>query len=239
MNQTLPTGNLEDHDPCTDVMVAGERLICDWAGCLYWPDQDTMVVSDLHLEKGSSFASKGSFVPPHDTAATLSRLAVRLAVWQPARVISLGDSFHDPLAHERLGERDGEKLRQIMEGREWFWISGNHDPAPPEQLGGKGAREILLGNLTFRHEPLPGRHRGEIAGHLHPCGRIVRRSKSVRRPCFVTDQNRLIMPSFGAFTGGLNIRHEAFSGLFDEDGLSAVLLGRERVFHISAKNLVA
>lgn len=230
---------LEDHDPCVDLVVAGERLICDWAGCLYWPDEDTMVVSDLHLEKGSSFAEKGSFVPPHDTKATLARLALRLAVWQPARVISLGDSFHDPLAHERLSVDDSRKLNSLMEGREWFWISGNHDPAPPESLGGKGAREMMLGNLVFRHEPGPGSQTGEIAGHLHPCGKIVRRSKSVRRPCFVTDGSRLILPSFGAFTGGLNIRHEAFEGLFDEAGMSAVLLGKGRVFHISAKNLVA
>jgi DNA ligase-associated metallophosphoesterase len=239
MNQTQAGRLLEEHDPCIDLMVAGERLICDWSGCLYWPDQNTLVVSDMHLEKGSSFAARGKLIPPHDTAATLSRLAIRLAVWQPERVICLGDSFHDPVAHERLSQRDGEKLARLMTGREWFWICGNHDPAPPTGLGGTGAREMMLGNLVFRHEPQPGNQVGEIAGHLHPCGKVFRRSKSVRRPCFVTDGTRLILPSFGAYTGGLNLRSEAFSGMFDEAHLSAVLLGRQRVFHISANNLVA
>ena len=230
---------LEDHDPCTDVVIAGERLTCDWAGCLFWPDEETLIVSDLHLEKGSSFASRGSFFPPYDTPATLSRLGNRLTVWQPKRVISLGDSFHDPEAHGRLSENCLETLSDLMQGREWIWISGNHDPAPPPQLGGTGAREMLIGNLVFRHEPQQGIQRGEIAGHLHPCGKIIRRNRSVRRPCFVSDGTRMILPSFGAYTGGLNIRHEAFGNLFDEAGFSAVLLGNKRVFHISARNLVA
>jgi len=230
---------LEDHDPCTDMMVAGERLTCDWAGCLFWPDEETLIVSDLHLEKGSSFARKGQLVPPYDTGATLARLAQRLAVWQPKRVISLGDSFHDPEGHERLPENYLAQLSLLMDNREWIWISGNHDPAPPKDLGGKGASEMLIGNLTFRHEPSRGPMRGEISGHLHPCGKIVKRNRSVRRPCFVSDGSKMILPSFGAYTGGLNIRHSAFDGLFDQSRLSAVLLGNKRVFHIAARNLVA
>lgn len=221
------------------MVVAGERLTCDWSGCLFWPDEETLIVSDLHLEKGSSFARRGSLVPPYDTGTTLHRLAQRIAVWQPKRVISLGDSFHDGEGHERLPENYLFSLQELMKNREWIWISGNHDPAPPEQLGGKGAREILIGNLVFRHEPQKGNQPGEIAGHLHPCGKIIRRNRSVRRPCFVSDGTRMIMPSFGAYTGGLNIRHRAFDNLFNEAGLSAVLLGKNRVFHIAARNLVA
>jgi DNA ligase-associated metallophosphoesterase len=229
---------LEDHDPCTDFVVAGERLTCDWAGCLFWPDEETLIVSDLHLEKGSSFARKGQLMPPYDTAATLTRLAQRLAVWQPKRVISLGDSFHDEHAHQRLPEKYLAQLTDMMSGKEWIWISGNHDPVTPEELGGKGAKEVLIGSLTFRHEPQSGASHGEISGHLHPFGKIVRRNRSVRRPCFVSDGSRMILPSFGAYTGGLNIRHSAFDGLFDQTRLSAVLLGKKRVFHISARNLV-
>ena len=232
---TIP---LEEREPQTDIIVHGERLTCDWAGCVYWREEETLIVSDLHLEKGSSIARSGPFLPPYDTAATLARLAQRIAHWQPGRVISLGDSFHDPFTCERLHPRDGETLAGLMKGREWIWITGNHDPAPPAELGGTGAVEMLIGNLTFRHQPQRGSTPGEVAGHLHPVGKISRRSKNVRRPCFATDGRRLILPSFGAYTGGLNLRDAAFDGLFAEDRLSAVLLGRGRVFHIAARNLV-
>lgn len=229
---------LEERGGDIGITVAGEKLVCDWTGAMYWPDEQTLIVSDLHLEKGSSLARRGSLLPPYDTAATLSRLATRITRWQPRRIISLGDSFHDEDAHDRLGEADLQRLHQLMGGREWVWISGNHDPAAPENLGGIAARQMLIGSLVFRHEPEPGVQAGEIAGHLHPTGRIIRRQRSVRRPCFISDGQRLIMPSFGVYTGGLNVRHEAFNGLFDETRLSAVMLGKHRVFHIAGHNLV-
>lgn len=230
---------LEDHEASIDLVVAGERLTCCWSGCLYWQQEKTLIVSDLHLEKGSSLACRGRLIPPYDTGATLARLAKAVERWQPQRIISLGDSFHDAEAAERLPPRYSEALHALIKDREWIWISGNHDPAPPQEYGGISAREILIGNLIFRHEPQPGSQPGEIAGHLHPAGKIRRRDKSVRRPCFATDGSRMIMPSFGAFTGGLNLRHDAFAGLFDEAKMSAVLLGRGRVFHIAARALVA
>lgn len=229
---------LEDRDSTSDIMVMGENLTCDWAGCLFWRSENTLVVSDLHLEKGSSFAKKGMMVPPYDTGETLNRLAARIDYWQPKRIISLGDSFHDPLAHERLLQTHVDHIQRLQQNREWVWICGNHDPNAPDNLGGVSASQFQMGPLTFRHEPQSGTQNGEIAGHLHPAGKIIRRKKSVRRPCFVTDSARLIMPSFGTYTGGLNIRHKAFNDLFNESKLSAILLGNKRVFHISEKNLV-
>lgn len=237
-----PQTKLEDSQKANlgdvEILVMGERLTCDWSGCLFWKKENTLIVSDLHLEKGSSFAKKGIMVPPYDTSETLKKLSARITHWDPKRIVSLGDSFHDPMAHERLLQSHLDQIKQLQQGREWVWICGNHDPDAPSNLGGISALEYALGPLVFRHEPLAGNQLGEIAGHLHPVGKIIRRKKGVRRPCFVTDKNRLIMPSFGAFTGGLNIRHRAFNGLFNENGLSAILLGQERVFHISAKNLV-
>jgi DNA ligase-associated metallophosphoesterase len=230
---------LEEHAASLDVIVAGERLTCDWSGCLFWRDEATLIVSDLHLEKGSSLACRGRLIPPYDTGATLARLANAVERFAPKRIISLGDSFHDEEAANRLPLKYTDSLHAIMAGREWVWISGNHDPAPPADLGGKSAREMLIGNLILRHEPQAGSQFGEIAGHLHPAGKIRRRDKSVRRPCFATDGTRLIMPSFGAFTGGLNLRHAAFDGLFEQAKMSAILLGKGRVFHIGARALVA
>lgn len=230
---------LEEHAASLGVIVAGERLTCDWSGCLWWQDERTLVVSDLHLEKGSSLAGRGSLVPPYDTGATLARLAATVNRYEPRRIISLGDSFHDEEAASRLPPLFAESLKSIMQGREWIWISGNHDPCPPADLGGTSASEVLMRGLTFRHEPHEGSQPGEVAGHLHPAGKIRRREKSVRRPCFATDGSRIILPSFGAFTGGLNIRHDAFAGLFAEERLSAILLGQGRVFHIGARALIA
>lgn len=197
-----------------------------------------LIVSDLHLEKGSSFATKGRLIPPYDTGATLNQLQLRLDYWHPKIVISLGDSFHDAQAATRIPQEYHKQLQTMMRGRDWIWIRGNHDPKAPENLDGEDAIELAIGAVTFRHEPQSGTSTGEIAGHLHPAAKITRRGKSVRRRCFVGDGTRLIMPSFGAFTGGLNIRHEAFNGMFLEQDLHAWMLGQNSVFQIHARQLV-
>lgn len=218
--------------------LAGVVLVADPAGCLYWPRERLLVFSDLHLEKGSSHAVRGRLIPPYDTGATLGMMQDCIHRWQPRTVISLGDSFHDGEAEARLPDRFRDALSACMKGREWVWISGNHDPCPPAALGGIAADMLALGPLTFRHEPLPAAIEGEISGHLHPQARIVRRGKSVRRRCFASDGSRLIMPAFGAFTGGLNIRDRAFEGLFDLSRLHAHVMGRERIYTIDGRQLV-
>lgn len=219
-------------------VIAGEEFVCDHAGVLYWPDEGLAIVSDLHLEKGSSFAARGMMLPPYDTGVTLAALAARIAHFDPRRVVALGDSFHDRTASGRLPAPYREALAAIMAGRDWIWISGNHDPEPPRELGGEHAQEMAIGGIVLRHEPSPGLSPGEISGHLHPQARIVRRGRSLRRPCFATDGSRMIMPSFGAYTGGLNLRDRAFAGLFDEARLHAHLLGRERIYSIGGRMLV-
>ena len=216
----------------------GNRLGIDPAGCLLWPEQSLLIISDLHLEKGSSFAShRGAFLPPYDTAATLEALTICMGRWNPKTVISLGDSFHDKAASSRLPESYRLQLKQVMHGKEWIWISGNHDPHPPEDMGGICCTELQIGNLNFRHEPTPNFSEGEIAGHLHPSARILSRGKSLRRRCVVGDERRLILPAFGAFTGGLNVRDDAFDGLFYKDQLKVWMLGRENVYCICGSQL--
>jgi len=216
-----------------------ETLLIDPRGCLIWPREDLLVVSDLHLEKGSSYAARqGRFIPPYDTHATLEQLALCVMDWQPKTIISLGDSFHDEDASLRLPQSCRLALRQLMDGRNWIWVCGNHDPKPPENLGGEFCTEIMIGPLNFLHEPKPEFRTGEIAGHLHPAGKIRRLGKSVRRRCLVSDSRRLIMPAFGAFTGGLNIKDPAFGDLFENSDLEAWLLGKDAVYQISGNQLV-
>ncbi len=223
--------------PNAEFGFAGEEMVCDGSGVLYWPAEQTLLVSDLHLEKGSSFATRRIFVPPYDTGATLAALGDRLTHWQPKRVICLGDSFHDPGASERLPAPYRDILQAMMAGRDWMWIAGNHDPDAPVDLCGTSATMLCIGRLYLTHEPTPGAVAGEIAGHLHPKARIKRRGKSIRRRCVASDGNRVIMPSFGAFTGGLNVRDGAFDGLFDNSKLHVWMLGRQQIYRIGGNQL--
>ncbi|MDQ2634379.1 MAG: ligase-associated DNA damage response endonuclease PdeM [Pseudomonadota bacterium] len=224
-----------------EIAIAGEAALCDRRGVLYFPDLGLLCVSDLHLEKGSSLARRGMLVPPYDTAATLLRLQAVIDHYRPKIVVSLGDSFHDGEGASRLPNRMRLDLSAMMAGREWFWVSGNHDPDPPAGLPGDTVDALAAGALTFRHEPLKGRAAsaisGEIAGHLHPCARIVQRGRSVRRRCFASDGERIVMPAFGAYTGSLNVLDRAYAGLFHPEGLMAYMIGASKVFAISGAML--
>ena len=216
----------------TRIDVNGEALLLEASGALWWPGEETLVFADLHFEKGSSYARTGQMLPPYDTRSTLKRMEATVGRHHPARVIALGDSFHDRYGAERLDEEERSRLRELRNGSEWIWIAGNHDPAPPAWLGGTVAEEIAIGGLTFRHEPQAPDARGEIAGHLHPCATVTRRGRSLRRRCFVSDGARLVMPAFGAYAGGLDVGDEAVRMLFAEKFL-AYVLGKARVYAVA------
>jgi DNA ligase-associated metallophosphoesterase len=222
--------------PCvfetTSIVVNGETLLLDPAGALYWPAREALILADLHFEKGSSFARRGIMLPPYDTHATLNRIMRLFKAYGPRRIIALGDSFHDGEGPARLDGHARDQLAALAQAAEWFWIEGNHDPEIPLWLGGYAAAEIAIGNLVFRHEPAIGAEAGEIAGHLHPCASISRYGHTLRRRCFVADGYRLVMPSFGAFTGGLNVRDAAFQRLFSHNWLAYALGGR-RVYAVA------
>ena len=212
--------------------VAGVTFSADLSGALYWQEQSLLVVSDLHLEKGSSFAARGVLLPPYDTLATLGRLASVVARFDPKTVIALGDSFHDRTAHQRLSRANREAIAALQARRDWIWISGNHDPALPSDLGGAIASEVAIGPIVFRHEPTGAM--GEIAGHLHPKARVATRARWLERRCFASDGERAVMPAFGAYAGGLSIRDEAFAKIFRSPGFMAHVLGDRRMHTISA-----
>jgi hypothetical protein len=223
-------------DEVSVVGVADVTLVADLSGALYWESERLLIVSDLHLEKGSSYAMRGVLLPPYDTVATLGRLGAVVTRYNPRRVIALGDSFHDRDAHDRLSDANRAILVALQAGRDWIWIAGNHDPALPANLGGCVAEQVALGGVIFRHEPT-GAH-GEIAGHLHPKARVSRRGRSVERRCFAGDGARVVMPAFGAYTGGLNIRDVAFAKLFGNVAFMAHVLGDHRLHAIAASRCV-
>jgi len=211
------------------IHLAGERLMLDPAGALHWPARKLLAVADLHLEKGSSGARHGNLLPPWDTKETLDRLALLVRRYQPAVLVLLGDSFHDPDGAGRLPAAEVERLDLMTMGRRLVWVLGNHDPVPPAGLAGESVAEFALDGLVFRHQATAGAVKGEISGHFHPKARVPARAAEISRPCFVADARRVILPAFGAFTGGLDVRDPAISRLFRRGG-RVFLLGRERLF---------
>ena len=216
-----------------EIAVAGAALLADPAGALCWPDEKLLIVADLHLEKGSAFAARGVLLPPYDTATTLARLADLIGRYAPRLVIALGDSFHDGGGPSRMSGADRAALTKLQRGREWVWIAGNHDPDPAAGIGGDFAEALSFGPLTFRHEPSEDPCDGEVAGHLHPVARVARRGRAVSRRCFASDGRRLVMPAFGAYAGGLNVRDRAIAILFGTLGFTAHMLGERRLYAIA------
>lgn len=224
------SGALRPTSPTPELLtVNGVTLQADLSGALWWPERRLAVVADLHFEKGSAFAARGQFLPPYDTAATLDKLETLLAQYDVKRLICLGDSFHDQEAADRLPEQIVVRLQALTARCDWIWIAGNHDPAPPEHLGGSIAAEWTEGALTFRHEAEASAMAGEVSGHFHPKAAVRLRNKRITAPCFVTDGRRLILPAFGAYTGGLNVLDPAIAGLL-RPGFQVTLLGRKQVF---------
>ena len=225
MPETAPT--LRSH-----LSVGDHTLLPLVAGALYWEEEDTLLVADLHLEKGAAYAARGMLLPPYDTRATLSRLGKIIKAVDTARVVALGDSFHRSECADNLVEDDFALLKSLQEGRDWFWICSNHDPHLPSRIGGTVCATLTIRGVVLRHEPSEDAAGPEIVGHLHPIARISRRGTVVRRRCFANDGSRLVMPAFGAYTGGLNVLHEAFQPLFRWHELEAWMMGRHAVYPV-------
>jgi DNA ligase-associated metallophosphoesterase len=215
-------------EKCVEAKLGGQIVVALPEGALWIESARALVVSDLHLEKGSSFARDGQMLPPYDTHATLARTAALMDRLAPEIVVSLGDSFHDGGGPARMGASDRALLQALTERADWVWIEGNHDSRCAETIGGVVRESLMIGALTLRHAPKVAAAPGEIAGHLHPCARVAGRGRSVRRRCFAYDGVRLVMPAFGAFTGGLNICDDAFAPLFP-NGALALVMGKDRV----------
>lgn len=206
------------------------------SGALWIEDQRMLVVADLHLEKGSAYAMRGQMLPPYDTRETLRRLQAEVMATLPDTVVLLGDTFHDRKSEDRLARDDAQTLRALAGATRLIWVIGNHDADGPRALPGDVADEIAVAGLVLRHEPLAGPQIGEVAGHLHPCARVVASRGSVRRRCFVTDGSRMVVPAFGAYAGGLNIRDEAFAGLFSQAPLCGAL-GADKVHAVGWRSV--
>ncbi len=218
------------------MLLNGSLLQPDISGALYWPERRLLVVADLHFEKGSAYARHGSLLPPYDSHATLEILENAVARLDPELVICLGDSFNDATAGSRLATEVRQRIRALSMQRTWHWVAGNHDPLPPSDLGGTCVESLAVGHLEFRHEPTPGPATGEICGHLHPCASVTVKGRTLRRRCFISDGACLVMPSFGAHTGGLDVSESVISDLFP-GRFEVWMVGQARVRPVKGSRL--
>ncbi len=176
-------------------------------GALFWPARRALLVADLHFEKASWFASFGQMLPPYDSIATLSDLTAIVDAVDPAEIWCLGDSFHDSAGSGRLPPRAQAMLRALTARTRWTWVTGNHDPAPGDHHGGAVVDEARVDGLVLRHEADPAELCPELSGHFHPKLRVQVRGRHVSRRCFVASATKIVLPAFGALTGGLDAAH--------------------------------
>lgn len=215
------------------IQFGGHGLVLHAQGVIYWPAQKTLVASDLHFEKSTFLAQHGSFIPPYDTQDTLERLEQLIAHYQPARLVFLGDSFHDRHAWERLDELLRMRILQLAARvRECIWIEGNHDIALNAHPLGALTSALHLDGIHFAHDDSK-EFRPTIIGHYHPKAHIMLGGRSVSGKCFIHSQALLVMPSFGSYTGGLSIQHEVMRGLFRDQPAKVHLLYRDCIYYIS------
>lgn len=186
---------------------AGETFIPSGDGALFWPERQALLLADLHLEKASWFARLGQLLPPYDSHATLTAVAAELERTGARRLYCLGDSFHDRFGCDRLPEQSRALLTAMTAAVDWTWIIGNHDPGFADHCGGTIVEEVELGGIVLRHEAVLEEQRAEISGHFHPKVRLSVKGRRVSRRCFVASATKIIMPAFGALTGGLDANH--------------------------------
>ena len=208
---------------------AGEEWLLTEGRALYWPRENALLVADLHLEKGSFFARHGQMIPPYDSRETLERVALAIRETGARRVITLGDNFHDSDGSTRLEDHACGMLEALTKAVDWVWITGNHDPDMEARCGGTLVEEIELNGTILRHRAKKGETRPELSGHYHPRLQLKIHRRHIRRPCAVISANdegggRMILPAFGAYTGGMNAADPAIlKALQPADRIDAVV----------------
>ena len=187
----------------------GDEFVLTRSRALFWPRENALLVADLHLEKASFYAKHGQLLPPYDSRETLERLADALRETGARRVFTLGDNFHDSAGSQRLEPHAEGMLAALTRSTDWVWITGNHDPHMEARHGGTVAEELEVAGMVLRHMAMPGETRPELSGHFHPRVQVKVHHRHIRRPCAVVAHNgkgsgRMVLPAFGALTGGMN-----------------------------------
>ena len=206
----------------------GQDFTVVGGAALHWPKRNALIVADLHLEKGSWFAQRGQMLPPYDSRATLDRLGVLIADTGAREIWCLGDNFHDNAGAMRLPTDARDSLASLTGATQWIWITGNHDEHLPNSVGGTIVDEAVVDGLILRHYANAADRRPELSGHFHPKYRVLARGRAVSRACFVRSKTKLILPAFGALTGGMAADHPAIIAAVGK-GATALIPARDQL----------
>lgn len=209
-----------------DFLFGGQLFQVAGDAALYWPGQRALLVADLHLEKASAYATGGQMLPPYDSLSTLDELGRLAGAHDAQAIICLGDNFHDNDGERRLGGGAASLLRHLTHAFDWTWITGNHDRNLAARWGGDAVVEIAAAGIVLRHQAEPTDTTPEISGHFHPKYRAIMRKRMVSRRCFVQTGSKIIMPAFGALTGGMDAGDAAIRsacGLVANDPMAVIV----------------
>jgi len=221
------------------ILFCGKSFIAHHTGALYWPAEETMVVSDLCLDKGSYLAEDDAVLPPYDTLSVFEKLEEALARYDPARVIALGESFsRDRSYQRRLSIHDIDWLVDLMDGRDWYWVCDENDPAVPEKVGGTVCPNVSLASLRFRHNPVRAPITHEVSGSMHPVATFKQYDRTTRARCFVSNGMRMVLPSIGHYGPGTNVLERDFAPLMGNEGLFVWVISHGQAFPIAAGQLI-
>lgn len=225
-----------DNGSCR-ILLCGKSFIADRTGALYWPAEKTLIVSDLHLERGSYLTDQGVVMPPYDTASAFEKLEEALDRYDPGRVIALGDSFCAD-GEARLSAHDADWLYDLIEDRDWYWVNGPEQAPIAEAFGGTVLPHLTLGGIKFRYEPVRAPVSHEIAGRVHPVAQISEYGHVMRGRCFVSNGMRLILPSIGKYSAGANVLCSSFDSLLGHEGLFVWAINSGRVSQVASGQLL-
>ncbi|MBU6268949.1 MAG: ligase-associated DNA damage response endonuclease PdeM [Sphingomonadales bacterium] len=209
---------------------SGHELALVGGRALWWPGEQALVLADLHLEKASFYARHGQMLPPYDSRATLQRVADALRATGARRVFCLGDNFHDADGAARLESHAAGMLDALVRATDWVWITGNHDSGPVSGVGGTALDELVVAGIALRHQASAAATTPELSGHFHPKLAISARGRRIARPCAVASEHRLILPAFGALTGGMDAADPAIlAAMQPARAIDAVVAAGERL----------
>ena len=202
--------------------LAGERLWLLPQKALYWPRERMLIVADIHFGKAASFRSLGVPVPAGTTSANLEALDELIDLYAITQILFLGDFLHARAAHAASTIGAMLRWRAAHPSLRLTVVRGNHDAHagdPPSQLGIEMVDEPhVYGPFAFCHHPDVLVHAYVMAGHVHPVFRLRAGWESLTLPCFLAGTGAIVLPSFGAFTGGHPIAPQPGQRVFVTSG---------------------
>ena len=231
------TGNMLQEAGASRILVCGRSLVADATGSIFWPAESTLIVADLRLSNCSYLHGDDVLLPPYDTASSFEKLEESLDRYEPERVIVLGDSFAG-MKSNGLSPHQRDWLQDMIEGRRWYWVTGEEKYELPGGIGGEAVPQLTVNGIKFRADAVQAPVANEIAGGMHPVAQVSEYGHVTRGRCFVTNGQRLIMPAVGNYSAGANVLSSAFDRFLGQGALFVWFLSQGRVYPVAPQQLI-